>query len=65
MLYRRTGSSGEWKAVKDISSGATLTYNNVIGMKTGNTYYYRIRAYKLSGGSRIYGTYSEIKSVKL
>lgn len=33
------------------------------GLTTGKTYYYKVRAYKINGSSKMYGKYSTVKSV--
>lgn len=33
-------------------------------LKTGKTYYYKVRAYKTSGKTKTYGAYGDIKSAK-
>ncbi len=63
MIYRATSSGGTYTAIKNITSGATLTYTNS-GLKAKTTYYYKIRAYRTVGGNRIYGNYSGIVFLK-
>ena len=57
----RAASSTETYAL--ISSNAANSYNNT-GLSTGTTYYYKIRAYRTVGTTRVYGNYSSIISVK-
>ena len=59
-IYRKTGKDGEYKKIKTITSGKTLTYKNT-GLTVGNKYYYKVRAY--DGGTK--GKYSAAKSVTL
>lgn len=61
-IYRATSKNGMYQCVKTVTSGSTLTWTNT-GLKTGKTYYYRIRAYRTVKGTKIYGVYSDVKSV--
>lgn len=42
-VYRATSKNGTYKLVKTITSGSTLSYKDT-GLKTGTTYYYKVRA---------------------
>ncbi len=60
-IYRSASENGTYTAVKRITSGSTLSWTNS-SLTTGKTYYYKVRAYRNSGGKRIYGEYSDIVS---
>lgn len=62
VVYRATSKDGTYKAVKAIKDGSTVSYTNE--GKTGTTYYYKVRAFKLVDGVRKYGSYSSIVSAK-
>ena len=52
-------------ATKVTVSGTKNVSKTVSGLKTGKTYYVKVRAYKqTTGGSKIYGAYSTVKSCK-
>lgn len=59
-IYRKTGKDGEYKKIKTITSGKTVTYKNT-GLTVGKKYYYKVRAY--DGSTK--GKYSTAKSVTL
>ncbi len=59
-VYRKT-SDGSWKLIKTITSGSTVSYTDS-SVTAGVKYYYRVRAYKTSGSSKIWGSYSSSKS---
>ncbi|OPJ60225.1 GH25 family lysozyme [Clostridium oryzae] len=59
-VYRATSSKGTYKYIATTKS---KTYKNT-GLTTGKTYYYKIRAYKTSGKTKIYGKYSSKVSAK-
>ncbi|MCO7123780.1 S8 family serine peptidase [Ihubacter massiliensis] len=63
-LYRSTSKNGVYKYIKRISRSNTTSYINSSGLKTGRTYYYKMRAYRTVSGKRIYGSYSKIYSAK-
>lgn len=55
-LYRaRDGKS--FKRIKTFKSGSTLTYSNT-GLLANTEYFYRIKAYKVKAGKKVYGRYS-------
>ena len=62
-VYRATSQTGTYTLKKTATSGYTLSYTNT-GLTTGKTYYYKVRAYKTVNGSKIYSSYSDIKSAK-
>ena len=62
-VYRATKASGTYKAVKTASS-KTLKYTNK-GLKTGKTYYYKVRAYKKINGKTVFSSYSTYSGRKV
>jgi uncharacterized repeat protein (TIGR02543 family) len=59
-LYRASSTSGTYSLVKATTS---LNFVNT-GLITGKTYYYRVKAYRLVGTTKIYGGYSPIASAR-
>lgn len=57
-VYRSTSLDGKYSLSKRITSSSTTNYTNT-GLKTGNTYYYKIRAYKTVDGKRVYSKFSD------
>ncbi len=49
---------------KNISRGTT-TSTFVTNLPSGKTYYVKVRAYKTVNGTKIYGSYSSVKSIKI
>jgi fibronectin type 3 domain-containing protein len=65
VIYKSsTNKSGSFKVLKTIKSGKTVTYTNT-NMKKGETYYYKVKAYRVVDGKRVYGVASPSKSVKI
>lgn len=60
----RMKSDGSYEYITQISKGSTLTYTHK-GLKTGETYQYKIRAYRTVNGKKVFGSYSAAKSAKV
>ena len=60
IVYRKTGSKGDWKAIKTIESGTTVSYTDKTAKK-GTTYYYSVRATKYGFNSAYNTTGLKIK----
>lgn len=63
-IYRKTGKDGEYKKIKTITSGKTVTYKNK-ELSFGKKYYYKVRAFDKNGSSTKKGKYSSSKSVTM
>lgn len=57
-VYRATG--GSWKKIATVKS---ISYTNK-KLKKGTTYKYKVRAYKVINGKKLYSGYSTVKSIK-
>lgn len=57
-VFRASSSSGTFSM---IASTTSLSYTNR-SVSTGSTYYYKVRAYRVVDGSRVYSTYSDTVS---
>lgn len=62
-VYRSGSKNGTYSRVTTLTSGNTLSYNN-INLTTGKTYYYKVRAYRIINGKKIYGSFSAVLSGK-
>jgi predicted chitinase len=60
-VYRATTKTGTYSNVKTITSGSTVSYNNT-SLTTGKTYYYKVRAYRVISGKKVYSSFSSITS---
>lgn len=63
-IYRSTSENGTYKKIKIIRNGKTTSYIDE-GLKVGNTYYYKVRAYCTVNKKSVYGEYSAVKSAKV
>ncbi len=59
-VYRATSSKGSYGFVSRTTSGS---YRNT-GLKTNSTYYYKVRAYRMAGYTRVYSGFSTSISSK-
>lgn len=59
-LYRSTALAGTYTLLK---AQTALTYTNTT-LKTGTTYYYKVRPYRMVGTTKVYGDFSAVKYAK-
>ena len=59
-VYRATSKQGKYTKIATINSKKTSYADSKV--KIGKVYYYKIRAYKKVGNSKIYGHYSSVKT---
>ncbi len=59
-----TKKDGNYKKIKTVTKGSTVKYTHR-KLKSGRTYYYKVRAYRTVNGKKVYGSYSSVKSVKV
>lgn len=60
-VYRASGKKGTYKAVKTVTKGTSFTDKK---LKTGKTYYYKIKAYRTVDKQAKYSGFSAVKQVK-
>lgn len=60
-VYRATKKNGSYKRICTTTRTRIVNNKNV---KTGKTYYYKVKAYKTVKGKKIYSAYSAVKSAK-
>lgn len=53
------------KGKKTVTASSTSKNKTIKKLKKKKTYYFKIRAYKVSGGSKVYGAWSAVKKVKI
>ena len=57
-VYRSESSSGTYSKLGTV----TTTSRACPGLKSGKTYYFKVRAYKTVNGTKVYGNYSAVVS---
>ena len=60
-VYYSTSKGGEYKKLKS-TSALSLKKS---GLKSGNKYYFKVRAYKKTSSGTVFGGFSKVKSVKI
>ncbi|MDE8732875.1 family 10 glycosylhydrolase [Eubacteriales bacterium DFI.9.88] len=64
VLYRAAGTKGKFKTIRTIKSGSTIKYTNKKLAKK-KKYTFRMRAYRLVKGKRVYSGYSSKVTVRI
>ena len=59
-VYRATSSNGTYKRIKTIEGNKTFTHT-AGSLVNGNTYYFKVRAYRTVDGTKYYGDYSVVR----
>lgn len=62
-VYRSTTSDGKYSRVGTVTKCSTVSFTNS-GVTTGRTYFYRVRAYRMIDGKKVYSPYTKHKSGK-
>ena len=62
-VYRASSKNGKYSKVKTITKGSTLSYMNS-NLASKKKYYYKVRAFKVVSGKKVYSSYSDIKNIK-
>lgn len=62
-IYRASSKNGSYQCIKTVKNNVT-SYKNT-SLKTGKTYYYKVRAYRTVEKNNVYGAYSTVKTVKV
>jgi LAS superfamily LD-carboxypeptidase LdcB len=57
-VYQSTSSNGTFRKVGTVSNGNKVSFTKT-DVATGKTYYYRIRAYFIREGKKVFGSYSK------
>ena len=60
---QRSTNNKRWSTIKTITKNSTITYTNT-KRSANTTYYYRVRAYKLVGRTKVYGAWSNVIKVR-
>ncbi|MCR5101619.1 MAG: hypothetical protein K6B41_09715 [Butyrivibrio sp.] len=64
-IYRSTSKKTGYSLIKTIKKGTTLKYTDKNGLINKKNYYYKIRAYRVVRGKKVYGDYSKVKKIKI
>ena len=61
-VYRSTSKKGKYKKVKTLKKSSSVTFKNT-DLTKGKKYYYKVRAYRVVKGKKVYGSYSSVKAL--
>lgn len=62
-VYRSNAKNDEYKRVRTTTGKTSTSYYNRLREK--GTYFYKVRAYRVVKGKKVYGAYSEVKSISI
>ena len=60
-----THARGKSAGFKKLTTTSKTTIRNTNGLRKGNTYYYKVRAYKYLKGKYYYSGWSNVRSCKI
>lgn len=63
-VYMATSANGKFTKATTINKSATVTYTKS-GLKSGKTYYFKVRAYTTVSGKKVYSDYTKTVKVKV
>jgi Listeria-Bacteroides repeat domain (List_Bact_rpt)/Bacterial Ig-like domain (group 3)/Fibronectin type III domain/The GLUG motif len=63
-IYRSTSKTGTYTKIKTITSASISSYTNT-SLARGRTYYFKVRAYKVVNGKKIYSSYTTVAYYKI
>lgn len=63
-VYRSNKKKGKYQKLTTLKKAGKITYTDKKVTKK-KTYYYKVRAYKVVDGKKVYGSYSTVKKVKI
>lgn len=64
VIYSKSTKKGKYKVLKRIKNKNKTSYI-VKKLKKNKTYYFKIRAYRIINGKKVYGAYSKVKKIKI
>ncbi|MGY3665257.1 MAG: N-acetylmuramoyl-L-alanine amidase [Roseburia sp. 1XD42-69] len=63
-IYRSTSKDKDFKKIKTVNKGSTVSFKDK-SVKAGKTYYYKVRAYKKSGGETVRAGFCGVQKTKV
>lgn len=63
-IWMKNAQTGNYRLVKRIKDSAVTRYT-LSGLSSNTTYSFKIRVYKKAGKTRVYGTFSNLKNVRI
>ncbi len=63
-IYMSTSKNWKYSKIKTIKNAKTVTYTKT-NLKKNKKYYFKVRAYKVKNGQKIYGDFSKVQKVTI
>lgn len=63
-IYMASSKNGKFSEIKTITSGSTLSFKKT-GLKSGKTYYFKVRPYITVDGKKVFGEFTKVVSCKV
>lgn len=63
-IYMASSKDGKYTKIKSVTSASSVSYT-VGSLTKGKTYYFKIRAYKKTDNGTVYGSFGNVKSVRI
>lgn len=63
-IWMKNAQTGNYRLVKRIKGSAVTRYT-LSGLSSNTTYSFKIRVYKKAGKTQVYGTFSNLKNVRI
>ena len=64
VVYMSTSNNGKYSKVAVVKGNSAVSYTKT-GLSTGNTYYFKVAAYKTCSDKNVYGSFSAVQGVKV
>ena len=64
VVYMSTSKNGKYSKVAVVKGNSAVRYTKT-GLSTGNTYYFKVAAYKTCSDKNVYGSFSAVQGVKV
>ena len=64
VVYMSTSKNGKYSKVAVVKGNSAVSYTKT-GLSTGNTYYFKVAAYKTCSDKNVYGSFSAVQGVKV
>lgn len=63
-VYMSTSKNGKYSKIKTVTKTSTVKYTKA-NLEKNKKYYFKVRAYKIVDGKKVYSSYSSVKSIKI
>lgn len=64
LVYRSTKKDSGYRLITTLNKGSKVKYSNKF-LRKGKTYYYKVKAYRIVNGKKIYSSVSKTVKIKI